>query len=338
MISAQGILICKKILEHFPNEMNLEIMKPAIDPSFVSWICNQVQRIMQQEPNVIDTTSSVHIVGDIHGQFTDLATIFKLGKTPLKQRYIFLGDYIDRGENSLEVICLLFILKYSYPKNMILLRGNHESRGMAYTYGFSEECEKKLNSECIKYFCDTFDKMPLCAVVDKKAFCIHGGISKDLHSIQDILDIKRFGEIPDKGLFCDLVWSDPSKDCKEWEKSERCETNIWGLEPALKFLEDNHLSIIIRGHQVVKDGYQYDFYPDKAVVTVFSSTDPSSKDKNRAVFMTINKESHKFTEIRRPVPLLIPTGTIFSSTRKVSPERKSLSAISTVSKNNNNIN
>ena len=99
------------------------------------------------------------------------------------------------------------MLKLTYPMYLILLRGNHESRAMATTYGFSKECEKKLGLECTEYFCSAFDKMPLCAIVDNKAFCVHAGISQDLHTIKDIQNINRFREIPDNGLFCDLLWS-----------------------------------------------------------------------------------------------------------------------------------
>lgn len=311
--TAQNVLLCKKILDNFPNEMTTEVLKPAVNQSFVKWLCHQSQKIFQGEPNVIETNSCVHIVGDIHGQFYDLISIFKAGGVPIKERYIFLGDYIDRGENSLEVIILLLILKCTYPNHIILLRGNHESRYMAKTYGFSKEVDQKLNpeisqkvnskgsekvdsksSEYIQFFCETFDKMPLCAIVDKTIFCVHGGISKYMNSIKDINEIQRFGDIPDNGLMCDLLWSDPSNACKEWEKSDRCDTNLWGLEPAKKFLKDNNLTAIIRGHQVVEDGYKYEFYPNRSVITVFSS----KGNKNKAVFMTINKSlPYKFTEI-----------------------------------------
>lgn len=288
----------KKIMEEFPNNMTPLTMKQVITPAFVHWLCNQVQPILEAEPNVIDVTSCVHIVGDIHGQFDDLITIFKLGGIPPKQKYIFLGDYVDRGKHSLEVICLLLILKYLYPEQIILLRGNHESREMIRSYGFENDCKTKLTLQCKKYFCTTFDKMPLCAIVDKKAFCVHGGISKDLNSIKDISEISRFCEVPEKGLFCDLLWSDPSRNCKEWEKSDRCETNLWGIESAHRFLEDNNLSIIIRGHQVVSEGYKYAFSPDKSVVTLFSAPNYSKNSKNKATFMTINEGMpYKFTEI-----------------------------------------
>lgn len=309
--------IIKKLMEIFPNKIESIDMKPVISPAFVHWLCNQVQPILEAEPNVINVTSCVHIVGDIHGQFDDLITIFKLGGIPPKQKYIFLGDYVDRGKHSIEVICLLLILKYLYPEQIILLRGNHESREMIKQYGFANDCKTKLTLQCQKYFCTTFDKMPLCAIIDKKAFCVHGGISKELNTINDISEISRFGEIPEKGLFCDLLWSDPSRSCKEWEKSDRCETNLWGLEPALKFLESNGLSIIIRGHQVVNEGYKYVFGPDKSVVTVFSAPNYSKNSKNKAAFMTINDGlPYKFTEIP-------PTASSKPSPRRRSPSPKS---------------
>lgn len=331
--TAQNVLICKKILDdHFPDDMNTDIMKPVINPPFVHWLCNQVQKIFQEEPNVIETRSPTDIVGDIHGQFDDLITVFKLGGIPSNQRYIFLGDYIDRGENSLEVICLLFMLKLTYPMHLILLRGNHESRSMASIYGFSEECKNKLLIDCTEYFCEVFDCMPLCAIVDKKAFCIHAGISKELHSIKDIKDINRFCEIPENGLFCDLLWSDPSKYCKEWKKSERCDTYIWGLEPALKFLEENNLSIIIRGHQVVEEGYEYEFDPNKSVVTIYSSKFANTNP----VFMILNKElNYEFKELYSILSEVLQSTNLLSSHEKSIDERENKVSILNGRKNNN---
>lgn len=309
----------KKIMDSFPNDTSSLTMKPVINPAFVHWLCNQVQPILESEPNIIDVTSCVHIVGDIHGQFDDLITVFKLGGIPPKQKYVFLGDYVDRGKNSLEVIILLLILKFLYPEQIILLRGNHESREMIQTYGFSKDCKAKLTLQCQKYFCTTFDKMPLCAIVDKKAFCVHGGISKDLDLIKDITEISRFCEVPEKGLFCDLLWSDPSRNCLGWEKSDRCETNVWGLDPAQKFLEKNNLSVIIRGHQVVNEGYKYVFSPNKSVITIFSAPNYSKNSKNKAAFMTINEGlPYKFTEIPPSSPSLSKS----SPRRSLSPKSK----------------
>ena len=127
-------------------------------------------------------------------------------------KYLFLGDYVDRGIFSVEVCLLLVAIKLNYPKTFYLLRGNHESRNMTEHFTFREEAINKFDEETYNLFMDLFDAMPLSAVVDKKYFVIHGGIGPELKKLDQINKIDRFMETPLDGTFCDLLWADPADD------------------------------------------------------------------------------------------------------------------------------
>ena len=156
----------------------------------------------------------VCVVGDIHGQYNDLINMMKkLGDPDAeKLNYLFLGDYVDRGEEGIEVCIFLFALKINFPQEMNLLRGNHESRSMTEDFTFREEVLNKFDQEVYELFMDTFDQLPIAAHVNGKYLCVHGGISPELSKIAEINLIDRKREIPMEGMLCDLVWSDPMEE------------------------------------------------------------------------------------------------------------------------------
>ena len=136
-----------------------------------------------------------------------------------KANYLFLGDYVDRGKQSVETACLLFALKLKYPENFFLLRGNHEASGINRIYGFYDECKRKYSVKVYRQFCSTFDCLPCCAIIDNRIICMHGGLSPHLDKnaissqkykgLDKIRHIQRPCDVPDEGLLCDLLWSDP---------------------------------------------------------------------------------------------------------------------------------
>ena len=132
-----------------------------------------MKEILMEESNVQPVSAPVIVCGDIHGQFYDLLKLFQTGGEIPNSRYVFMGDYVDRGYNSVETIELLFCLKLKYPGHITLLRGNHESRQICYSYGFYEEITRKYgNSNPWKYFNDLFDYLPIGAIIEGKIFCI----------------------------------------------------------------------------------------------------------------------------------------------------------------------
>lgn len=144
----------------------------------VKLMCELVKDILVEESNVQPVSAPVNICGDIHGQFYDLLELFRIGGEIPDSRYVFLGDYVDRGYHSIEVLELLLCLKIKYPSHITLVRGNHESRQISYAYGLYEECLRKYgNINIWRYFTDVFDYFCLAALIEGKIFCVHGGLS-----------------------------------------------------------------------------------------------------------------------------------------------------------------
>lgn len=191
-----------------------------------------------------------YFAGDIHGQYSDLLRLFEYGGLPPKSNYLFLGDYVDRGKQSLETICLLLAYKIKYPENFFLLRGNHECASVNRIYGFYDECKRRFNVRVWKVFTDCFNCLPVAALIDEKILCMHGGLSPDLHDLDQIRNLQRPTDVPETGLLCDLLWSDPSKDVKGWGMNDRGVSYTFGSDKVTEFLQKQDLDLICRAHQV----------------------------------------------------------------------------------------
>ena len=172
-------------------------------------LCQRVRPILLNQPMLLELEAPIKICGDIHGQFTDLLRLFEYGGFPPESNYLFLGDYVDRGKQSLETICLLLCYKICHPENFFILRGNHESAGINRIYGFYDECKRRYSIRLWKVFSDVFNCLPISALVDEKILCMHGGLSPEMEALQQIADLARPCDVPDVGLMCDLLWSDP---------------------------------------------------------------------------------------------------------------------------------
>jgi serine/threonine-protein phosphatase PP1 catalytic subunit len=184
----------------------------------------------------------------VHGQYYDLLRLFEYGGFPPESNYLFLGDYIDRGKQSLECICLLLAYKIKYPENFFLLRGNHECASINRVYGFYDECKRRHSIRLWKVFTDCFNCLPVAALIDDKILTMHGGLSQDLVEVDTIKNLVRPTDVPDTGLLCDLLWSDPDKDTREWGENERGVSCTFGAQVVSDFLERNDLDLICRAH------------------------------------------------------------------------------------------
>ncbi|AEO61420.1 hypothetical protein MYCTH_2311558 [Thermothelomyces thermophilus ATCC 42464] len=208
------------------------------------------------------------------------------GVQSVQTRFVFLGDFVDRGYFSLETFTLLMCLKAKYPDRIVLVRGNHESRQITQVYGFYEECQQKYgNASVWKACCQVFDFLVLAAIVDGTVLCVHGGLSPEIRTIDQIRVVARAQEIPHEGAFCDLVWSDP-EDIETWAISPRGAGWLFGHKVANEFNHVNGLKTIARAHQLVNEGYKYHF-PEKSVVTVWSAPNYCYRCGNVASIMTV---------------------------------------------------
>ena len=235
----------------------------------------RVKALFMKEPTLLDIQPPITVCGDIHGQFADLLRIFDNSHYPGETRFLFLGDYVDRGNLSTETVCLLFCYKLKYPNDFFMLRGNHECAYINRIYGFLDELVKQFGQEAAGAlhleFNSVFQWLPFAAIIGEKIFCLHGGISPQLQSLDDIRNIQRPIEIPDEGLVCDLVWSDPEPDCEDWDENERGVGKSFGPEPVDNFLRKFDLDLICRGHQAVVNGYEFPFTPEQTLITLFSA-------------------------------------------------------------------
>jgi len=235
----------------------------------VKAICQKAREILLNEPNVPRIEAPVTICGDVHGQFYDVMELFQIGGECPQRNYLFLGDFVDRGLYSVETFLLLIALKVRYPDRITLIRGNHESRQITLVYGFYDECLRKYGSVNVWRYCtDIFDCLNLAAVINNQIFCVHGGLSPSISTIDQIEVIDRKQEVPHEGAMCDLMWSDP-EEIVGWGLSPRGAGYLFGGDVVEKFQETNNLSLIVRAHQLVMEGHKLMF--GRKLVTVWSA-------------------------------------------------------------------
>lgn len=239
----------------------------------ITAVCTAVREVLLSQPSLLELSAPVKIVGDIHGQYNDLIRLFEMCGFPPSSNFLFLGDYVDRGKQSLETILLLFCYKLKYPENFFILRGNHECANVTRVYGFYDECKRRCNIKVWKTFIDTFNCLPIASIVAEKIFCVHGGLSPSLAHMDDIRQIARPTDVPDYGLLNDLLWSDPADMDQDWESNERGVSYCFGKKVIVDFLARHDFDLVCRAHMVVEDGYE--FFNDRLLVTVFSAPNVS---------------------------------------------------------------
>uniref|UniRef100_A0A1A9X5C3 Serine/threonine-protein phosphatase n=1 Tax=Glossina brevipalpis TaxID=37001 RepID=A0A1A9X5C3_9MUSC len=263
-------------------------------------LCDGVCEILMEESNIQPVSTPVTVCGDIHGQFYDLEELFRTGGPIPDTNYIFMGDFVDRGYYSLETLTRLLTLKACYPNRITLLRGNHESRKITKVYGFYEECFSKYgNANAWKYCCKVFDSLTIAAIIDEEVLCVHGGLSPEIITLDQIRTIDRNVEIPYKGAFCDLVWSDP-EDIDYWRQSPRGAGWLFGQKVTKDFMQINNLELICRAHQLVNEGIKY-MFEDK-LVTVWSAPNYCYRCGNVAAILSFQTPKERVTKIFVAVP------------------------------------
>ncbi|KAI8335229.1 serine/threonine-protein phosphatase 4 catalytic subunit [Blakeslea trispora] len=252
----------------------------------VKELCAKAREILIEESNVQRVDAPVTICGDIHGQFHDLKELFRVGGECPETNYLFMGDFVDRGYYSVETFLLLLALKVRYPDRITLIRGNHESRQITQVYGFYDECTRKYGSANVwRYCCEVFDYLSLSAIIDDRVFCVHGGLSPSINTLDQIRTIDRKQEVPHDGAMCDLLWSDP-EEIDGWGYSPRGAGYLFGADVVQGFLHANGLDLIARAHQLVMEGYKPMF--DDKIVTVWSAPNYCYRCGNIAAILELD--------------------------------------------------
>mmetsp|Transcript_111150 Transcript_111150/g.270096 ORF Transcript_111150/g.270096 Transcript_111150/m.270096 type:complete len:352 (-) Transcript_111150:274-1329(-) len=264
----------------------------------VQSLCARAKEVFTDQPMLLELEAPLSLCGDVHGQYHDLLRIFEHSGFPPQANYLFLGDYVDRGKRSLETVCLLFAYKIKYPENFFLLRGNHESPSICRIYGFYDECKRRYNIKLWKTFTDCFNCLPIAAIVDEKIFSMHGGLSPELASMDQIKRIMRPTDVPDTGLLCDLLWSDPDKDILGWGENDRGVSFTFGPDVVHSFLKRHDLDLVCRAHQVVEDGYE--FFAKRQLVTLFSAPNYCGEFDNAGAMMSVDETLMCSFQILKP--------------------------------------
>lgn len=272
--------------------------KLPVTSTQIQEICARAREIFLSQPMLLELAAPVKVVGDLHGQFYDLLRILKLCGFPPRSNYLFLGDYVDRGKQSLETLLLLLSFKIKYPENFFMLRGNHECASITKMYGFYDECKRRSSVKNWKCFVDVFNTLPVVATIGDKIFCVHGGLSPHLQNFNQINKIARPTDVPDDGLLSDLLWSDPDSLTTAWSDNDRGVSFTFGAEIVSSFLKKHNMDLIVRAHMVVEDGYE--FFAKRKLVTVFSAPNYCGEFDNWGAVMNVNKNLVCSFEMLKP--------------------------------------
>nr|QTK16928.1 protein phosphatase 1 transcript variant X6 [Nilaparvata lugens] len=289
MSAAQNSITVRtdRIIDKLLKVQNVYNPLVSLSSDDTTFLCLTVREILLNEPSLLEISPPVKICGDIHGQYPDLVNWFNVAGFPPTTRYLFLGDYVDRGRQSIEVMSLLFAFKIRYKSSIYLVRGNHESASVNKVYGSYDECKRRYSVKLWKSFVDCFNCLPVAAIVEHKIFCCHGGISPSLKDLQQIKDIVRPTTVPDKGVMCDLLWADPSSLVDGWAPNDRGVSYTFGANAVYEFLFKFDLELICRAHQVVEDGYE--FFANQSLVTIFSAPNYCGEFDNAGALMAVDE-------------------------------------------------
>ncbi|KAJ8439340.1 hypothetical protein Cgig2_022477 [Carnegiea gigantea] len=297
-----------------------------LDCNDIADLCDSAERIFASEPSVLQLRAPIKIFGDLHGQFGDLMRLFDEYGAPSTAGdiayidYLFLGDYVDRGQHSLETIALLLALKVEYPHNVHLIRGNHEAADINALFGFRIECIERMGERdgiwAWHRFNRLFNWLPLAALIEKKIICMHGGIGRSINHVEQIENIQRpiameAGSI----VLMDLLWSDPTEnDSVEGLRPNARGPGLvtFGPDRVMEFCNNNDLQLIVRAHECVMDGFER--FAQGHLITLFSATNYCGTANNAGAILVLGRDLVVVPKLIHPLPPAI-------SSPETSPER-----------------
>ena len=284
---------------------------PLVPKEILFELITAVTEIFKKEPNIVPVPPNTIVVGDLHGHILDLFRIIRRFHLPPMKSYVFLGDYVDRGEFSTETITLVYVLKVLYPTRVFLIRGNHEFAEMCMYSGFIYEIDSVYTSSDVgEAFIDSFSFMPLAANIDDYAICLHGGLGEKFKSLEQLAAIERPIIDYNDPVVSECLWSDPSRDICGLEPSPRGLGFLFGQSVTEAFLRNNKKDILVRGHQCVEMGIEK--VHNEKLITVFSASRYCDCNFNHmGVLLVKYKQYEEFTfpplpYLRRPEVQFVP--------------------------------
>ncbi|ELP94110.1 serine/threonine protein phosphatase PP1 isozyme, putative [Entamoeba invadens IP1] len=276
----------EEIIKKCFKERTLAPVHEFVTATELTILCKMAIPIFSHETSLLFINAPLHVIGDLHGQFTDLLKF--LDQTDIQtDKFLFLGDYVDRGPRSVDVVLLVFALKVLYPDRFFLLRGNHESENVNHLYGFYDECKRRFDVRVWRCFCEAFRYLPVSALIEGKILCLHGGLSKSMTDLSCLMQIVRPTNIPGEGLLCDVVWSDVSDEHMGWCDNARGTSYTFGRDVVEEFMKKNGIELLCRAHQMVDEGFSFCF--DNKVLTLFSAPNYCNSFNNCGAMMNVDE-------------------------------------------------
>ncbi|KAM5584935.1 hypothetical protein ABKV19_004353 [Rosa sericea] len=335
--AARKLLDRQMSINSVPKKVIAHLLKPRgwkppvrrqffLDCNEIADLCDSAERIFSSEPSVLQLRAPIKIFGDLHGQFGDLMRLFDEYGSPSTAGdiayidYLFLGDYVDRGQHSLETISLLLALKVEYSQNVHLIRGNHEAADINALFGFRIECIERMGERdgiwAWHRINRLFNWLPLAALIEKKIICMHGGIGRSINHVEQIENLQRpitmeAGSI----VLMDLLWSDPTEnDSVEGLRPNARGPGLvtFGPDRVMEFCNNNDLQLIVRAHECVMDGFER--FAQGHLITLFSATNYCGTANNAGAILVLGRDLVVVPKLIHPLPPAI-------SSPETSPER-----------------
>ncbi|KAL9371825.1 hypothetical protein Peur_036965 [Populus x canadensis] len=323
--AARKLLDRQMSINSVPKKVVVHLLKPRgwkppvrrqffLDCNEIADLCDSAERIFSSEPSVLQLKAPIKIFGDLHGQFGDLMRLFDEYGSPSTAGdiayidYLFLGDYVDRGQHSLETITLLLALKVEYPNNVHLIRGNHEAADINALFGFRIECIERMGERDGIWVWHRinrlFNWLPLAALIEKKIICMHGGIGRSINHVEQIESLQRpitmeAGSI----VLMDLLWSDPTEnDSVEGLRPNARGPGLvtFGPDRVMEFCNNNDLQLIVRAHECVMDGFER--FAQGHLITLFSATNYCGTANNAGAILVLGRDLVVVPKLIHPLP------------------------------------
>ncbi|KAF5447404.1 hypothetical protein F2P56_032958 [Juglans regia] len=323
--AARKLLDRQMSINSVPKKVIAHLLKPRgwkppvrrqffLDCNEIADLCDSAERIFSSEPSVLQLKAPIKIFGDLHGQFGDLMRLFDEYGAPSTAGdiayidYLFLGDYVDRGQHSLETITLLLALKVEYLHNVHLIRGNHEAADINALFGFRIECIERMGERdgiwAWHRINRLFNWLPLAALIEKKIICMHGGIGRSINHVEQIENLQRpitmeAGSI----VLMDLLWSDPTEnDSVEGLRPNARGPGLvtFGPDRVMEFCNNNDLQLIVRAHECVMDGFER--FAQGHLITLFSATNYCGTANNAGAILVLGRDLVVVPKLIHPLP------------------------------------